>query len=109
MPWCLARIAKTAGQVPTSVDPKRFRAQGGLLLWEAFVSGKMKVAGTSHHDDARLACEAFVRRWPNLVSDIPAEEAMNHAVSAACVAGLSVRLEELGQAAVVVSVTEGAA
>ena len=62
-------------------------------------------AGTGHHDDARLACEAFVRRWPDLGSDIPGEAAVNHAVSAAQVAGLAVCLEELRQAAVVVAVT----
>lgn len=69
------------------------------------MSGEMKVAGTSHHDDARLACEAFSARWPGLVSDVEPEAAINHAVSAARVAGLSIDIAELGLAAVVIGVT----
>ena len=105
MPWCLARIAKAAGPVAATVDLQRFRETGGLFLWEAFVSGAMKIAGTSHHDDARLACEAFVARWPDLISDIPAEPAINHAVSSAIAAGLSIDPNELVLPALVVAVT----
>jgi hypothetical protein len=66
----------------------------------------MKVAGTNHQDDARLACDIFVERWPNLRSDIPPEDsdvdrALNHAVSAAIVAGLLIDAGELGIPAVV--------
>jgi hypothetical protein len=94
MPWCLTRIAKGAEPVATTVDLQRFLERGGLFLWEAFVSGAMKVVGTTHHDDARLGCEAFVARWPNLLSDIPAESALNHAVSSALAAGLSINRDE---------------
>jgi hypothetical protein len=106
MPWCLTRIVKAAGPVAATVDLERFRDTGGLFLWEAFVSGAMKVAGTSHHDDARLACEAFVARWPNLISDIPSEPAINHAVSCAMAAGLSINPSELALPAIVVGVNE---
>lgn len=105
MPWCLTRIAKNAGPVVATVDLQRFRESGGLFLWEAFVSGAMKVVGTSHHDDARLACQAFVTRWPDLISDIPAEPAMNHAVSSALAAGLSINPNELVLPALVIGVT----
>lgn len=105
MPWCLARIAKAAGPVAATVDLQRFRKNGGLFLWEAFVTGAMKIVGTSHHDDARLACEAFVTRWPDLISDIPAEPATNHAVSSAMAAGLSIDPNELVLPALVVGVT----
>jgi hypothetical protein len=105
MPWCLNRIAKGAGPVATTIDLQRFLDDGGLFLWEAFVSGVMKVVGTTHHDDARLACEAFVARWPDLRSDIPAEPALNHAVSSAMAAGLSIQRDELVVPALVVGVT----
>jgi hypothetical protein len=105
MPWCLTRVAKAAGPVAATVDLQRFRENGGLFLWEAFVSGAMKVVGTGHHDDARLACQAFVARWPDLKSDIAAEPAVNHAVSSAMVAGLSIDPKELALPALVVGVT----
>jgi hypothetical protein len=105
MPWCLTRIAKGAGPVATSIDLQRFLERGGLFLWEAFVSGTMKVVGTTHHDDARLACEAFVARWPNLLSDVPAESALNHAVSSALAAGLSIDRIELVVPSLVVGAT----
>ena len=105
MPWCLARIAKGAGPVATTVDLQQFLERGGLFLWEAFVSGAaMKVAGATHHDDARLACEAFIARWPNMISDVPPERAVNHAVSAAMIAGLTVDRNELAMPALVVGV-----
>jgi hypothetical protein len=78
---------------------------GGLFLWEAFVSGAMKVVGTTHYDDARLACEAFVTRWPDLLSDVPPEPAVNHAVSSAMAAGLSIDRNELVTPALVIGVT----
>lgn len=105
MPWCLTRIGKGAGSVATTVNLRRFREGGGLFLWEAFVSGMMKAVGTTHHDDARLACEAFVARWPDLRSDIPEEPALNHAVSSAMAAGLSIHYDELVSPALVVGVT----
>jgi hypothetical protein len=105
MPWCLTRIAKAAGPVATTIDLQRFLEGGGLFLWEAFVSGKMKAVGTTHHDDARLACAAFVARWPDLRSDVPIEPALNHAVSSAMASGLSIHRDELVMPALVVGVT----
>ena len=109
MPWCLTQIAKDTGPVATTVDLQRFLERGGLFLWEAFVSGAMKVVGTTHHDDARLACDAFVARWPNLLSDIPGEPALNHAVSSAMAAGLLINRDELTKPALVVGVIAKAA
>jgi hypothetical protein len=62
----------------------------------------MRADGTTHHDDARLACEAFVARWPDLLSDIPPELAVNHAVSSALAAGLSIDRGEIVMSALVV-------
>lgn len=104
IPWCLVRI-RAAGPVVATVDLRRFRENGGLFIWEAFVSGPMKVVGTGHHYDARLACQAFIAHWPDLISDIPAEPAINHAVSSAMAAGLSIDPKELVLPALVVGVT----
>jgi hypothetical protein len=104
MPWCLTRLAKDAGPVPATVDLRQFQESGGLLLWEAFVSGSMKSDGTSHPDDAQRACKAFIVRWPNLISDIPFEPAINHAVSSALAVGMSIDLRELVKPALVISV-----
>lgn len=105
MPWCLARIANRSRSIAATVDLRRFRENGGLFLWEAFVSGAMKVVGASHHDDARLACQAFIAKWPELSSDIPEEPAINHAVSSAMAAGLSIESGELVLPALVIGVT----
>ena len=104
MPWCLAHIAQAAGPVSTTVDLSLFRANGGLLLWEAFVSGIGKGLASTHASDAALACRAFESRWPDLTSDIPAEPALNHAVSSAIAAGLSIDLREICVPCVVVGV-----
>jgi hypothetical protein len=105
MPWCLSRIANVAGPAAATIDLHRFQERGGLLLWEAFVSGAMKVVGAKHHEDARVGCQAFIARWPNLASDIPAERAVNHAVSCAMAAGLAIDPGELLLPALVVGVS----
>lgn len=46
------------------------QADSGLLVWEAFVSGRTK--GRDHLDDARLAVQAFLRKLPTPTSDIKA-------------------------------------
>jgi hypothetical protein len=109
MPWCLARIGADAGRVPTTADLPQFQQNGGLFLWEAFVSGAMKVLGAKHHDDARAACQAFIARWPNITSDIPAESAVNHAISSAMAAGQMVDPRELTLPGLVLGVSLRAA
>jgi hypothetical protein len=64
----------------------------------------MKVVGSTHHNDARLACQAFIDRWPDLASDITAERAVNHAVSSAMVANLSIDPNKLVLPALVIGV-----
>lgn len=104
MPWCFARIGEAAGPLPVTVDLARFRTGSvPLFVWEAFVSGIGK--GATHHDDALLAVKAFGARWPDIESDVPAEPALNHAISAAAASGLRTDPAELGMAAVVVGVT----
>lgn len=93
------------GPVATTVDLGRFQEVGGLLLWEAFISGEMKIAGSTHHDDARVACEVFVERWHNLESEVPPERATNHAISCAMAAGHDIDAAELIKPAIVIGVS----
>jgi hypothetical protein len=75
MPWTFSHIRQGAGPVVLTVDLARFRSGAApLFVWEAFVSGIGK--GTSHHDDALLAVEAFLARWPAATSDVPPEPAL---------------------------------
>ncbi len=106
MPYCLSRIRGVAGSILATVDVDSFAMNGGVLIWEAFVSGKMKVAGATHHDDARMACDAFIRRWPTLTSDIPGEPATNHAVASAIAAGLTIDTAELRKPALVLGAAQ---
>jgi hypothetical protein len=101
MPWCLARLREAAPSVTATTDFDRFAARGGLLIWEAFISGPGK--GTSHHDDATIAVSAFTARFPNIISDVPAEPAVNHAAVALTIAGFTIDADEIGRAGLVVA------
>lgn len=49
------------------------QADSGLIIWEAFVSGKQKNDGkTSHYEDALLAAQTFEQKWQcdQMTSDI---------------------------------------
>jgi hypothetical protein len=104
MPWSFARLREVAGTISVTVDLARFRSgAASLFVWEAFVSGIGK--GANHHDDARLAVQAFLARWPEVPSDVPIEPALNHAVSAAIASGLRADVAEILMPALVVGVT----
>lgn len=104
MPWSFARLREVAGDVSVTVDLERFRSgAASLFVWEAFVSGIGK--GASHHDDALLAVQTFLARWPEVSSDVPPEPALNHAISAAIASGLRAEVAEISMPAVVVGVT----
>lgn len=50
--------------IPAFLTPSVFRdAPEGLLLWEAFVTGKRT---TTHEEDASAAALEFKRRWPEI-------------------------------------------
>lgn len=53
----------------------------------------------------RRRVKAFRARWPDLHSDVPTEPALNHAVTSAMAAGLSISPDELVMSAIVVDVT----
>lgn len=62
--WVFSRIREhLSNEPPVTVDWNEFEdADGGLLLWEAFISGEDKVG--SHHGDASAAVESFSRSLP---------------------------------------------
>ena len=101
MPWVFERVAKSAPEAKATVSLDRWHERGGLLVWEAFVSGAAKRA--THGEDARAALEAFEARWPDLASDVPAEPAINLAVAAALAAGLDVDTDEIGVPSIVIA------
>ncbi len=101
MPWTFARIAQAAPGARATVNLERWRKRGGLLVWEAFVSGNVK--RETHAADAIVALDTFMARWPDLQSDIPPEPALNLAVAAAMSAGLAVERDEIGEASIVLA------
>lgn len=63
--WLLGNIrAKTPKSAAAFLDWKAFvKADGGLFLWEAFVSGKAK--GSGHAQDAKIAVQKFQAALPD--------------------------------------------
>jgi hypothetical protein len=64
VPWILRYIHESVSDLAVHVRWPPFAEQrGGLLLWEAFVSGAAK--GETHEDDARIGVQAFCDQLPN--------------------------------------------
>jgi hypothetical protein len=76
--------------VRATVRPETWARDGGLLIWEAFISGGK---GGGHRADATIALNAFQQRCADLRSDLTPEPAVNLAVACALASGLHV--EEL--------------
>ena len=65
--WILHRIRQASRNVDAFLNWTRFeRAQHGLFLWEALVTGKGKTS--SHESDARAAVDAFRSTLPDPTS-----------------------------------------
>lgn len=62
--WVFSRIREHLSSEPyVTVDWEEFQGtDGGLLPWEAFISGDDKVE--SHHGDARVAVASFCEKLP---------------------------------------------
>jgi hypothetical protein len=106
IPWILSRVreAVPCGAVHFAWEPFS-AAESGLLLWEAFVSGKAK--GGSHEKDAIAGVEAFCKQLPD-VGDANAYETprpFSLIAAAALWAGLEVTPEELRRPCVLVRAT----
>jgi hypothetical protein len=89
-----------------TVRPDRWLRNGGLLIWEAFISGGGR--GKGHSADARIALDAFALRWPDFFSDLKPEPAVNLAVAAALASGVLINADEIGEPALVVRAFKGA-
>lgn len=63
--WILREVrSRCSCDVPLFLNPGRFESTPhGLLIWEAFVTGKRR---STHVQDAALAVEEFGRNWPHL-------------------------------------------
>ncbi len=90
-----------------AVQPDRWLRNDGRLIWEAFISGGG--SGKGHSADARIALDAFGKRWPDFVSDLKPEPAVNLAVAAALASGVLIDAGEIGESALVVRAFKGAA
>lgn len=88
--WVLRALARSIRTTPpVTFDPGEFTAHGGMLIWEAFVSGagKDRSAPDPHIDDARRAVNEFRRRFRSgtIESDV-AETVVSNVVGAALLA-----------------------
>ena len=69
--WILNEVRRELNrEVRSHLEWGSFVAEGGLFLWEAFVSGgaKPRVDGNAHAADAMVAVEAFVDALPDPTS-----------------------------------------
>lgn len=92
--WLLRAIAGRLRLKPhVAYTLEEFEAKGGLLIWEAFVSGagKNRNAAEPHVDDARRAVAEFLVRSEegDLRSDITEQSVINLGGAAVLAAGLS--------------------
>jgi hypothetical protein len=90
--------------VRATVRPETWARDGGLLIWEAFISGGK---GNGHCADATIALKAFEQRCADLRSDLTPEPAVNLAVACALASGVLIDVAEIGEPAVVVKARKG--
>jgi hypothetical protein len=91
--------------VRATVRPETWARDGGLLIWEAFISGGGR--GGGHCADAAFALRAFEQRCADLRSDLAPEPAVNLAVACALASGVLIDVAEIGDPAVVVKARKG--
>jgi hypothetical protein len=109
--WLLRAIARSLRVAPpVTFDPADFANRGGLLIWEAFVSGdgKDRKAAEPHIDDARRAVAEFRRRLRRGVMESDITETVVFIVIGAAVlaAGLATDTTLLSQPCTVVRVPD---
>lgn len=88
MAWVLAEIRHVCSNASMHLGWDEFaRAEGGRLIWEAFVTAAAK--GASHVDDATIAVEAFLAALPDTrsASAISGERPLSLAGAAAVWSG----------------------
>ena len=102
--WLLKKIrANTPKSASAFLDWKAFEiADGGLFLWEAFVSGKAKGSGDAH--DAEIAVEKFRAALPNPeLADAISEQSVFSLVGASMLrSGWSASVQHLSERCLVI-------
>ncbi len=102
MSWTFAKLSSFG---PPRLATTRYidfmKKPSGLLVWEAFVSGRAKAV--THIGDAQSALAAFQVRQGAEPSDVQEEPGLNLAAAALLAAGWTVDVEELGASAFVVA------
>lgn len=93
--WVFERLRQTTTVriIPTFKWDEFAEGQANLLIWEAFVTGKSKAS--SHKDDAGIAAKTFWSRYPNISSDVTAENPYSLVGAALLRAGLTSDLQFL--------------
>jgi len=103
--WLLTRLRELTAPTPkvTLAWDEFARTEGGLFLWEAFVSRDAKVG--SHHGDAGAAIEAFCRALPDPRSANVIEESSVFSLIAAALirSGWEIPTEALSLPCIVVA------
>lgn len=106
VPWTLRFIREEVPDLRVHLQwPPFAEQQGGLLLWEAFVSGAAK--GDTHEEDARSGVQAFCEQLPN-PGDAGAsatERPFSVVAAAAIWAGLDLPTQEMRSGCLLVRAT----
>jgi hypothetical protein len=102
--WLLERIrAKTPKSAAAFLDWRAFeKADAGLFLWEAFVSGKAK--GSGHAHDAEIAVQKFRVALPNpeLANAITEQRVLSLVGASMLRAGWSASVQHLSERCLVI-------
>lgn len=106
--WILRSLRTKVETAPRlTLKWKEFVSYGGLLLWEAFVSGKAK--SDTHSGDAELAVEAFCNCLPDPErSNMIHEESVMSLIGASALwAGWKLDASVLSESCLVIRASEG--
>lgn len=103
--WVFEALLSRCGAVTATVRPDSLlTGKADLLVWEAFVSGKLKAV--THEGDAELAVAAFQSAWPHVVTAVEEEAAVNLLAASLLATGHQIGADEVGQPGVVVAALE---
>lgn len=106
IPWTLRFIHEQVPDARVHLQwPPFAEQQGGLLLWEAFVSGAAK--GETHEEDALSGVQAFCEQLPNPGDPSAAETERPFSVLAAAAiwAGFDLPIEDTREGCLLVRAT----
>ncbi len=100
--WVFEQIRDmTKAKINPTFDWNYFiRGKANLFIWEAFVTGKVK--SLSDKGDAKVAVNTFWDRYPNISSDVFAENPYSLVGAALLRAGLSEDLSLLSRQCIVI-------